>query len=114
MTPKKIAELKRLAKDATPGPWYFDESCDIWAGPFDPETMEPKHAIVRMHYNPAYHPNLKYIAACNPQAIIELCDELELYRKALKKIAKSDGGFNHSGDYCMDMARKALMEKTDE
>lgn len=57
----RLDEIFKRAETATPGPWYFDEDCSVVAGEFKIGSGFEK-MVVNMHYNPAYHPDLKFIA----------------------------------------------------
>lgn len=80
-----ISELRRLAQDATPGPWY------VRSGNYDVRniysanaitdsegfTFQPVIATVEDIDVPRWWANARLIAAANPAAISELLNRLE-------------------------------------
>lgn len=64
-----IEELKRLAEAATPGPWY--DRCGVLRGTGG--EVKPIATIYRAF-------NSAYIAAANPDAVLELIAEVEYLR----------------------------------
>lgn len=83
----KLAELKSLAEKATPGPWVGDEF----------EMTAPKASTlirgnVRLVWADDYHMNewdASYIAAANPQTILDLIAKVEGLSKALEILRKN-------------------------
>lgn len=66
--------LARLAKKATPGPWKRDRKCIIKhvdGGSRDKVVVSYPYAVTTDDA-----PNLDFIAAANPAAVLELCDRL--------------------------------------
>lgn len=121
-----LKKLRELAEKATPGPWtalFVFGSSDLpvsicretgrtinIAGVECPDN----DYICEVHSeaaNPA--PDFRFIAAANPQAIIELLDRLERYEKALIEFADYDNQYEPNmvcwpaSDY-MRKAREAL------
>ncbi len=93
------AELRRLAKAATPGPWRVQTGCSwrrIGTDSGDGDVLRPcTHPHDGWPDIVAPAENLKYIASANPQAILALLDELdrlkaenEVLRGALKQFAE--------------------------
>lgn len=70
----KYDELKRLAEAATPGPWSYDGSY-ICPARVEGETtyVESWSALADSHQME----NVRYIAAANPAAILELIAEVD-------------------------------------
>lgn len=75
ITPEYLRKLRELCGAATPGPWVFDESCDVFAGSQD-ENGEFSCRVCTMPYSPDYHPDLRFIAASR-EAIPLLLEEIE-------------------------------------
>lgn len=74
-----INELRRLAQVATPGPWHF------WHGWVAAEIDKDGGIVIVERPTPSggkyqarVDANFKFIAAANPQAILELLDRLEV------------------------------------
>lgn len=85
-TDAQIAELRRLAEAATPGPWhdgaagnfrvYGPDGRDVHSGPIA-EVAHRRDPTTRRS-------NAAYIAAANPQAVLALLDDLQAVRGDLK------------------------------
>lgn len=91
-----LAELRRLAEAATPGPWWFgyeNINYRAWVTNADvknikyvlesapmklPEQSPPYKAVMREGF--AWHNDLEYIAAANPATILAL---LSLHQDAI-------------------------------
>lgn len=110
------AELRRLAKAATPGPWtlYVPED---YQGPeelpgYGVECAEGR-AIVWGALEPEtgcqFDRDAEFIAAANPQAILALLDEINGLRSRLE----IDERTPHDGIACRDETIKVLDEKCD-
>ncbi|PCB15156.1 hypothetical protein CJT94_24390 [Pseudomonas aeruginosa] len=93
------AELRRLAKAATPGPWRVQTGCSwrrIGTDRGDGDVLRPcTHPHDGWPDIVAPAENLKYIASANPKAILALLDEIdqlkaenEVLRGALKPFAE--------------------------
>jgi len=93
------AELRRLAKAATPGPWRVQTGCSwrrIGTDSGDGDVLRPcTHPHDGWPDIVAPAENLKYIASANPKAILALLDEIdqlkaenEVLRGALKPFAE--------------------------
>lgn len=81
MTLDKLNELEQLAKRATPGPWQYDDGlCEIAA--FIP-TKGEECVLMETTAGFATQKDYAYIAAANPQAILELISAL---RKAVETL----------------------------
>ncbi|HHM6458652.1 TPA: ead/Ea22-like family protein [Pseudomonas aeruginosa] len=74
------AELRRLAKAATPGPWRVQTGCSwrrIGTDSGDGDVLRPcTHPHDGWPDIVAPAENLKYIASANPKAILALLDEI--------------------------------------
>ncbi|MFK1194740.1 ead/Ea22-like family protein [Pseudomonas aeruginosa] len=110
------AELRRLAKAATPGPWtlYVPED---YQGPdelpgYGVECAEGR-AIVWGALEPEtgcqFDRDAEFIAAANPQAILAMLDEIDRLRSRLE----IDERTPHDGIACRDETIKVLDEKCD-
>lgn len=93
-------KLRKLALSATPGPWFrskgFCGDFDIMTydiGPIgsrkDLEQYEDAFAYT-ITTNEDGETNGAYIAACDPQTIIGLLDEIATLKKKIKKLKESD------------------------
>lgn len=81
-------KLRELAGAATPGPWKKEEGHPI-VNSLHPDKGYMIHAYeADIHYGLAmgetYNADAAFIAAANPSAVIELLDEVERLREALK------------------------------
>ena len=78
MTADRWAELEALAKDATPGPWFgeWQEGDDWWSILGQPigEMVCPEVATC------TDDDDARYIAAANPQTVLDLLDELRTWQ----------------------------------
>lgn len=89
----QLNDLKRLAKTATPGPW-FNNKYDRNIRNFDYEKLigKPFH-IMRYPHRPDNYPithemwqaNGDYIAAANPTAILSMIESYEQLQSKLDK-----------------------------
>lgn len=79
MNQKQLAELKKLAQKATPGPWVANTDGDG-------SLCEAKYPDGERHIiiEPAEWDDAEYIAAVNPQVILEVIESME-YLEELKK-----------------------------
>ncbi|CEI19862.1 ead/Ea22-like family protein [Pseudomonas aeruginosa] len=75
------AELRRLAKAATPGPWRVQTGCSwrrIGTDSGDGDVLRPcTHPHDGWPDIVAPAENLKYIASANPKALLALLDEID-------------------------------------
>ncbi|CDO80860.1 ead/Ea22-like family protein [Pseudomonas aeruginosa] len=89
------AELRRLAKAATPGPWRVQTGCSwrrIGTDSGDGDVLRPcTHPHDGWPDIVAPAENLKYIASANPKTILALLDEIDGM--------KASGWRNHSVNY---------------
>ncbi|HCF2029392.1 TPA: ead/Ea22-like family protein [Pseudomonas aeruginosa] len=88
------AELRRLAKAATPGPWRVQTGCSwrrIGTDSGDGDVLRPcTHPHDGWPDIVAPAENLKYIASANPKTILALLDEIDRLKaenEALRKDA---------------------------
>jgi hypothetical protein len=118
-TPEKIAELKRLMAEATPGPWqkrpYVGDSdwcISICAGPEDIAFDRTKADWIcdvedgdcnPLDTTPAVVANAGLICTA-VNALPSLLTDIEMLREALQAISLKHPGYGGSGD----IARKAL------
>ncbi|HBP4991324.1 TPA: ead/Ea22-like family protein [Pseudomonas aeruginosa] len=107
------AELRRLAKAATPGPWRVQTGCSwrrIGTDSGDGDVLRPcTHPHDGWPDIVAPAENLKYIASANPKAILALLDEIDRLRSRLE----IDDRTPHDGIACRDETIKVLDEKCD-
>jgi hypothetical protein len=75
MTPQQLAEIKRLAGKATPGPWFVHDEFGLCRGD---STNEKKSWPIDCHETDLY------IAAANPEAILKLIDSYEKMVKCVE------------------------------
>ncbi|MDY1143041.1 ead/Ea22-like family protein [Pseudomonas aeruginosa] len=110
------AELRRLAKAATPGPWILYVPED-YQGPeelpgYGVECAEGR-AIVWGALEPEtgcqFDRDAEFIAAANPNTILALLDEIDGLRSRLE----IDERTPHDGIACRDETIKVLDEKCD-
>ena len=94
LTPERLQELRRIAEEATPGPWSttryngglrFDGPLRVYAGT-DPEYGEPRPI-------PASDADTRYIAAFDPPTVLAMLDEIERLQgsalvEALKEVTR--------------------------
>lgn len=79
-----IANLRKLASAATPGPWAAEHtSYDLDSPQSGPSKISAGKEVVVEGYYPYENsgvnsPNdARFIAACDPQTVTRLCDKLE-------------------------------------
>ncbi|EPA1185467.1 ead/Ea22-like family protein [Pseudomonas aeruginosa] len=107
------AELRRLAKAATPGPWRVQTGCSwrrIGTDSGDGDVLRPcTHPHDGWPDIVAPAENLEYIASANPKTILALLDEIDGLRSRLE----IDERTPHDGIACRDETIKVLDEKCD-
>ncbi|HBO2348899.1 TPA: hypothetical protein L4H04_006167 [Pseudomonas aeruginosa] len=90
------AELRRLAKAATPGPWRVQTGCSwrrIGTDSGDGDVLRPcTHPHDGWPDIVAPAENLKYIASANPKAILALLDEIDGLSDELSACTEHPGG----------------------
>lgn len=91
-----ITNLRKLASAATPGPWAAEHtSYDLDSPQSGPSKISAGKEVVVEGYYPYENsgvnsPNdARFIAACDPQTILRLCDELEKAIEAIKEFEKA-------------------------
>lgn len=78
---RKLANLERLARAATPGPWHVSRNkthSAIQRTYKAPNTRSVARVVAPLDVD------AEYIAACSPEAILGLLDELKELRTAAK------------------------------
>ncbi|MHA5404918.1 ead/Ea22-like family protein [Pseudomonas aeruginosa] len=85
------AELRRLAKAATPGPWVTDAqqngaifNIESESGDLCIAMSQENPASTRLEMNEQRRVNAEFIAAANPQAILGLIADLEEARNGME------------------------------
>ena len=127
MAPSTV-RLKRLAEEATPGPW-FQEKYPI-DGSMEPmpqihnEIEEIAATTYRRKSHDQHIVDAAYIAAANPEAVLGLIARIEKLEAALQFYADPrtyEGGHNDDVgstgidiDYRGNTAREALKDEADE
>ena len=99
LTPEKLAELRRLAVNATPGPWeaiIFDSGHSKFEFEASVCTQDVGDSICRMDgllrtaVNERYRTDgsldAMFIAAANPAAVLGLIDEIERLTAAVERV----------------------------
>lgn len=79
-----IDELEKLARAATPGPWYVDDDEDsdkFLVGPYSDHGIVTNPVVSTCNDD-----NASYIAASNPAAILELIQRLKVAEHHLGNI----------------------------
>ena len=134
MTPAQIAELRRVAEGATPGPWFHVQPFQIAPTmrtihgtvpaqrvDFVAREMKPVHSrpIVPMEgrENTALSCDMAFIAAANPATILSLLaerDALVRVAEAAKKLTDEFGGSlemlqRHGPDYTFKSGERVLV-----
>lgn len=99
------AELRRLAKAATPGPWEYQAPLKILAAD---RTSIVLIALSHANYRED-EANSRLIAAANPKTVLALLDEIDGLRSRLE----IDERTPHDGIACRDETIKVLDEKCD-
>ena len=85
MTPD-LAELRRLAEAATPGPWEHDGEGEVWGRGYD------------MISHPCMVADARYIAAANPSVVLALLDaaaERDALREDLAELEEVGSRLSH-------------------
>lgn len=110
------AELRRLAKAATPGPWVTDAqkngaifNIESESGDMCIAMSQENPAPTRLEINEQRRANAEWIAAANPKTILALLDEIDRLRSRLE----IDERTPHDGIACRDETIKVLDEKCD-
>ncbi|HHK4000367.1 TPA: ead/Ea22-like family protein [Pseudomonas aeruginosa] len=104
------AELRRLAKAATPGPWRVQTGCSwrrIGTDSGDGDVLRPcTHPHDGWPDIVAPAENLKYIASANPKTILALLDEIDRLSDELSACTEHPGGCGY--------LREAAKRRTEE
>lgn len=80
MPPVDIAELERLARAATPGPWWHGKYYDRVTRTADGDGSD---SIAHVYGGRGQNDNAAYIAAASPATILALVEEVREMREAL-------------------------------
>lgn len=96
-------ELKRLAEEATPGPWSIDKRIG-W------DLVWTSENVLVAQIKTGYSLDARYIAAANPKAILALIAErdelLEKYQDLLYQVQ-----VKHPGESRHDTAKRRIAER---
>lgn len=91
-----IAELQRLARLATPGPWEANKEGFIWC--VDPDLSQQVAAFVDDNDAP-------YIAACSPERILALTEAVENAELLVAQVRKSVAEWHADSTPMVDLAK---------
>lgn len=84
----KLSELEKLAKEATPGPWSYNE----WSGPDYGSTI---YSVTGICTNINRKINADFITAANPETVLTIC---ATFREMLEILKCCEGHFDwHEG-----------------
>ncbi|HHK0538705.1 TPA: ead/Ea22-like family protein [Pseudomonas aeruginosa] len=93
------AELRRLAKAATPGPWVTDAqqngaifNIESESGDMCIAMSQENPAPTRLEINEQRRANAEWIAAANPKTILALLDEIDGLNDELSACTEHPGG----------------------
>ncbi|EOA4329558.1 ead/Ea22-like family protein [Pseudomonas aeruginosa] len=93
------AELRRLAKAATPGPWVTDAqkngaifNIESESGDMCIAMSQENPAPTRLEINEQRRANAEWIAAANPKAILALLDQIDGLSEELSACTEHPGG----------------------
>ncbi|WP_328997096.1 ead/Ea22-like family protein [Pseudomonas aeruginosa] len=93
------AELRRLAKAATPGPWVTDAqqngaifNIESESGDMCIAMSQENPAPTRLEINEQRRANAEWIAAANPNTILALLDEIDRLSDELSACTEHPGG----------------------
>ncbi|HCF5790964.1 ead/Ea22-like family protein [Pseudomonas aeruginosa] len=93
------AELRRLAKAATPGPWVTDAqqngaifNIESESGDMCIAMSQENPAPTRLEINEQRRANAEFIAAANPKTILALLDEIDRLSDELSACTEHPGG----------------------
>ncbi|WP_240122654.1 ead/Ea22-like family protein [Pseudomonas aeruginosa] len=93
------AELRRLAKAATPGPWVTDAqqngaifNIESESGDMCIAMSQENPAPTRLEINEQRRANAEWIAAANPKTILALLDEIDGLSDELSACTEHPGG----------------------
>lgn len=117
ITPERIAELRRLAEAATPGEWIacIGKDDPMHHGPYAVRGVLEGGAFILCQCNTNFMPQAehdgRYIAAANPQTMLELlhalADESEKNRVGYESIAQMAGKMRELKIALADAERRA-------
>lgn len=82
-----LDELARLAREATPGPWYSHEPSEqaVWM-----DIKDRRYLIAATCHDLAGDGNAAYIAAANPETMLDLVGQCQAMKFTLTQIAAYD------------------------
>ncbi len=80
MADTPLERLRRLAEEATPGPWRFDGFGGVWRGHGD--------EMVLAHIHPEGHADGAFMAAADPSTVLALLDELDRYKRGAAELRR--------------------------
>ena len=97
MNPERIAELRRIAEAATPGPWAWRMNKDgrildlitLETG-YNEEIITPSHVSAWLQVNRSLR---DFIPAFDPTTVLALLDEIERLRREREVLAEAVMGW---------------------
>lgn len=101
----KLSELEKLAKEATPGPWSYNE----WSGPDYGSTI---YSVTGICTNINRKINADFITAANPETVLTIC---ATFREMLEALQQATNQLRHDSpnDEVWKQAR-AVIKKAEE
>lgn len=119
ITPEKLKELRELAENAMPGPWCECQAQDgcglVWSKPLDMPvaTTNTDSDVDGIHSSKERKlRDSKFIAAIDPQTVLELLDEIERLQKEINNfLTYGQGGANLKESQLIDKLYKAERER---
>lgn len=102
MTPTlNIAELEKLARVATPGPWAYDQCGDVWTTQETDNLADIGEVFRAIGTTPTApdNPNAAFIASANPQTILTLIAALREAMGVVREVTGMVDDF--SGSDCI-------------
>lgn len=86
MNAEQRAALRKLAEEATPGPWskYLNTMDDVIVRKMNEAGYEQCVISYKSHYK-----NASYISAANPQAILQLLDYIDQLEEKIDDLVMS-------------------------
>lgn len=77
-------ELRKIAEDATPGPWTIDYSYQYWGDKIRAHSGQLIGGAYSSHGN--WINDVRYMQEANPKTMIKMLDEIERLNTQIKKL----------------------------